>query len=138
MIRVADADAVATGAAGIVQAAAVKTAAAAAEVHQASRHCSLASTSTADSAMPAPIPPNPHPARWAGRPCGCSSKVLTAITNTRALVTPATVRSRTHSTVVSDRGIPARLTTSATSDTRQRTIERATRGHTEPTSAPAR
>lgn len=68
----------------------------------------------------------------------CSSSVLTAMTNTNALTTPASARSSVHSKVLLANGMAARLATSTSSDARQTTTERASRGQAEPASAPAR
>ncbi|CQD13850.1 hypothetical protein BN970_02734 [Mycolicibacterium conceptionense] len=64
--------------------------------------------------------------------------VLTAITNTNALVNPATPRSTAHSNVFVDKGIAARLAAITGRLTRHAVIERASRGQIEPASAPAR
>jgi hypothetical protein len=60
------------------------------------------------------------------------------MTNTSALANPAIVRSSSHPIVLDSSGIAARVTTTATSDTRHATVDRASRGEAVPASAPAR
>ena len=88
--------------------------------------------------MPTPTPPNPHPDRCGECPAKWSSMEVTAMTNTTALVNPATVLSAIHSAALFASGIAANVATRTTNDVRQATVDVVRRVETVPATAPAR
>lgn len=115
--------------------------ASAAQLTQAARQSGVAgstSTTAPDSAMPAPTPPKPQPARcWV---CARSpvSIAVTAIMNTRALATPAVSRRANQMAWFSVAAISSSVPISTTCPARSTGSERSTAGAAMPVSAPIR
>src|SRR6266516_3431738 len=106
--------------------------AASAEDHHATDHVEIEpvfNTSTPDSAMPAPTPPNPQPTRWSA----CrrwNSIALTANMKTRALAPPATKRRTNQAASSRVVGMSASVATDANNATRMTLVDRTRAGAT--------